>query len=64
VLVKNVNELKMDLEALQEICVEGLCTDGGHHKQWYLEKILKKLMEPSVFEKLRKHLDWEGGIAP
>ena len=28
---------------VQKLLGEGLCTDGGHHKQWYLEQIAKEL---------------------
>lgn len=27
----------------RELAIEGLQTDGGHHKQWYLEEIAKTL---------------------
>jgi len=47
--------------------VSGLLTDGGHHKQWAIEEMLKALgVDLNV---LRKELrddeyDWENGIAP
>jgi len=57
---------------VEELAVDGLLTDGGHHKQWYLEKILKVIGVDLI--KLRKELntpnkkgdywDWEDGIAP
>ena len=28
-------------EKIKDLCLEGLCTDGGHHKQYYLEEILR-----------------------
>lgn len=31
------------LEEIKELVLDGLCIDGGHHKQWYLEQIAKKL---------------------
>ncbi len=30
-------------EEIKVLCLDGLGTDGAHHKQWYLEEILKKL---------------------
>lgn len=33
--------IKMNKEKIKELCIAGLQTDGGHHKQWYLEEILK-----------------------
>jgi hypothetical protein len=32
-----------EMENLENLFVEALTTDGGHHKQWYLEKIAKLL---------------------
>lgn len=44
---------------VRDLIIGGLCTDGGHHKQWYLEQIAKalgiELIEP---------LDYEKGVAP
>jgi len=50
-----------------EYAIHGLLTDGGHHKQWILEEILKALDVDLV--ELRKELqaddyDWDDGIAP
>jgi len=38
---------------------EGLCTDGGHHKQWYLEQIAEELGLEVAGPEIR-----EEGIAP
>lgn len=35
--------MNIEKEELKELCISGLKTDGAHHKQWYLEEILKKL---------------------
>ena len=29
----------MEKEEIKDLCVEGLLTDGGHHKQWFLTPI-------------------------
>ena len=42
----------MDIEKAKELATNGLQTDGGHHKQWYLEEILKAL--DVDLEELRK----------
>ena len=39
---KMINMIEL-FEEIKNLCVDGLCTDGGHHKQWFLEEILKKL---------------------
>jgi len=31
------------METIKGIVIAGLCTDDGHHKQWYLEQILIRL---------------------
>lgn len=33
----------MEKKEIKELCIEGLRIDGGHHKQWFLEEILKNL---------------------
>jgi len=55
----------MDLELLFEIakiCIDGLCTDGDHHKQWYLEEVLKKLgFSEEALTMFRDHYQYERG---
>ena len=48
--------------------------DGGHHKQWVLDQVMKVLMGPAVYEQwLAKYCsgedgpdthEWDVGIAP
>ena len=50
-----------------QLCFEGLHCDGGHHKQWYLEKILERVTSPQMFEDLKndeKYGEWESAVAP
>lgn len=54
----------MTNNSMVDTIVEALTTDGGHHKQWYLEEILKTIVGNEEFSKLKKHLEWEGGIPP
>jgi hypothetical protein len=49
---------------LSELCIDALTTDGGHHKQWYLEQILKIIIDSKDYDILKKRHDWEKGIAP
>lgn len=57
----------IDKNEIYELCVEGLLTDGNHHKQWYLEEILKKSGYDLKILKERlndKGYSWEAGIPP
>jgi hypothetical protein len=42
--------------------IDGLLTDGGHHKQWYLEAALVALGED--VDALSRKYGFERGIAP
>lgn len=44
--------------------IDALCTDGGHHKQWYLEEILKEILLPERYEKIKNKYHWDEGIPP
>ena len=49
------------------LAVNGLMTDGGHHKQWYLARVLEALGQD--LSELRESLnamgyDFDEGIAP
>ncbi len=55
------------LDEIKELAISGLLTDGGHHKQWFLEEILKKLgiNLTDLKETLEKEdYSWEPGIVP
>jgi len=52
------------LDETVKIILEGLITDGAHHKQWYLEQVLQSLVEPEYYETCRKEFEWDEGIAP
>ncbi len=41
--------------------IDGLCTDGAHHKQWHLENLLQ-LIVPDEFEDAKADWQWEEGI--
>ena len=45
-----------------DLAVEGLHTDGGHHKQHYLEKILEAVTGLSLDE-IRRQVGHESGVA-
>lgn len=47
-----------------DLCVQGLVTDGGHHKQWYLEQLLLRLVGKDEWDELKRIYDWDKGIAP
>lgn len=53
--------------AAKKLAINGLLTDGSHHKQWYLEEILKALgydINDIKKKLIKKGYDWDEGIAP
>jgi hypothetical protein len=50
----------MNIPKAISLATDGLLTDGDHHKQWFLEEILKAL----DVDLLKKDCGWEEGIAP
>lgn len=51
-------------QKIKELIFNGLCTDGAHHKQWYLEQIAEHLgYDPTSEEDYEEYLP-EPGIAP
>jgi hypothetical protein len=52
---------------IEELCTDGLITDEGHHKTWYLEQILETIGVDLTDLRARlisQGYDWEPGIAP
>ena len=54
---------KTQTEKIIQLAIDGLCTNGGHHKQWYLEQILLVLNESDTIRELN-HEGIEEGVAP
>ncbi|KKL78792.1 hypothetical protein LCGC14_2021330 [marine sediment metagenome] len=52
---------KRKLAEIMELAKDGLFTDGGHHKQWFLEEIFK-LAGGEIDEEMQQ--EFEEGIAP
>ncbi len=46
---------------IREFAEDGLCTDGSHHKQWFLQEIFK-LSGGEIDEEMEGSI--EEGIAP
>lgn len=60
----NVNE-----RSVVDLVIDGLLFDGAHHKQWFLERILEKLIGEESAQDTREELaeeghEWEDGVAP
>lgn len=55
----NLNDM-----SVVDLILEGLRTDGVHHKQWFLEQILLRLEGEKEVEGMRGLYEWESGIAP
>lgn len=49
-----------------EFVIDGLLTDGAHHKQWYLEQILTTIWGSTEYirDLLKEKYNWESGTAP
>lgn len=47
-----------EVEALMEFIVDGLTTDGAHHKQWFLEVVLAAVSGHLSYDDLA---DWRHG---
>jgi len=43
--------------------IDGLTTDGAHHKQWALEEALR-LLVPDEFDACKASWGWDDGVAP
>jgi hypothetical protein len=73
-IVQSLTNSLQEIEAMPNgrykaalLAVNGLMTDGGHHKQWYLERILEAL--DVNLSDIRESLnamgyDFDGGTAP
>ena len=46
---------------IEEI-IYGLQTDGGHHKQYTLEVVLRMICEDEWVDKAKDYFKWEEGI--
>lgn len=53
----------MDKTTLIPTLIQALNTDGSHHKQHYLEEILRLLTTEEEFQLLQQIYDWEPGIS-
>ncbi len=63
----SIIEFTAQAEDIRELTISGLLTDGAHHKQWYLEKILMKLgidIDVLLEELEEDDYSFERGIAP
>ncbi len=54
-------------EMVKDLVLDALYTDGAHHKQWYLERILIELGYDITLirmDHLEQGYEWGEGIAP
>lgn len=54
--------LREKLDEVVKTLLEGLNTEGGHHKQYYLEVALRQLCTDEWVDRAQRHLQWEQGI--
>ena len=65
--LRQISQLPNGPEKAKSYAIEGLLTDGAHHKQWFFEQILISLGVnlTEMREELNKEdYDWEPGIPP
>lgn len=66
----NINAYPTQVAEALDLAMSGMATDGGHHKQWYLDQIVRaltrELYESCVqdFEHKFGPRSWDEGIAP
>jgi len=53
----------MKVKTITDLTIDALNTDGAHHKQWYLWRILEAI-NPKAHEILIKTYGKEDGIIP
>ena len=61
-LVGVANTHEITRGSIQGLAYNALRCDGAHHKQWFLEEILKLVSKPEEHERVRE--EWKAGIAP
>lgn len=52
------------MENLAELVICALQEEALHHKQWYLEEILKSIITPEMYAIVKTYNEWAKGIAP
>lgn len=56
-----------ELRKAVDLLIDGLVTDGSHHKQWYIERSLESLgvnLDEVKLDLAADDYAWEPGIAP
>lgn len=70
---EDISKMPNGTEKAVQYAIYGLTTDGGHHKQWHLERVLESLgVDLDDLDYCLSELDsgdacmehWEKGIAP
>ena len=51
------------LRNITSVLIDGLNTDGSHHKQYYLEEALR-LLAPGELKDCKLSWNWEDGVRP
>lgn len=56
------DEYRREQLSIQAFAYNALRCDGAHHKQWFLEEILKLVSKPEEYERVKE--EWKAGIEP
>ena len=47
---------------IASVLINGLTTDGAHHKQYALDRALMRIFDDAFYEDAKKEFKWEEGI--
>lgn len=60
----HLNRARIEQSMVIQELLRGLRTDGAHHKQYYLEQALIRIVGTDEVLKMRQDGDWEEAIMP
>ena len=49
-------------DEVENLLIDGLITDGAHHKQYYLERVFRSLFKGEYVDQEKEKFQWEDGI--
>ena len=62
--IETLEELSITLDKVAVFLINGIITDGAHHKQYFLARALRDLCGEVFTDKSQVEFEWDSGIAP